>query len=223
LSFEFLFEPLERADAWLEGVAHDAPLAAALVLAVVLGLRHASDPDHLVAVSSLTASGERGGRFAMRIGAWWGLGHAAVLLAVGLPLIAVGSQFPDGLARAAETAVGVVIIALALRVLWRRFTGQGLHAGDARGPREAFAVGFLHGLAGTGAVVVLLLAAMPSAPEAAAAMSLFALASVVSMASLSAGFGWVLARPGMAGTVETVLVPALGLFGLTFGLWYVGI
>ena len=56
MDFEFLFHPLEQVDAWLDGLFSGAPLLVALGIALVLGLRHASDPDHLVAVTSLVAA-----------------------------------------------------------------------------------------------------------------------------------------------------------------------
>ena len=55
MSFDFLFQPVEQVDAWLEGLFAGAPLIVALLIALALGLRHASDPDHLVAVTSLVA------------------------------------------------------------------------------------------------------------------------------------------------------------------------
>lgn len=81
----------------------------------------------------------------------------------------------------------------------------------------------LHGLAGTGAVVVLLIAALPGRLEAAAALAVFAPMSIVSMALFTSAFAWVLTRPVVAPLYRTVLVPALGAFGLVFGLWYAGI
>ncbi len=77
IEFEFLFRPVEELDAWLTGLFAGAPLLVALGIAFVLGLRHASDPDHLVAVTSLVAADDGGTRSATRLGAWWGLGHAA--------------------------------------------------------------------------------------------------------------------------------------------------
>ncbi len=62
LDFEFLFRPLESFDAWLTGLFDGAPLLVALGIALALGLRHASDPDHLVAVTSLVAAEDRGPR-----------------------------------------------------------------------------------------------------------------------------------------------------------------
>ena len=244
MSFDLLFEPLEAIDAWLAGLLAGAPLAVSLAIAFVLGLRHASDPDHLVAVTSLVAAEDGDVRAAARLGTWWGLGHATMLLAIGLPLIVLKSEIPATLERGAETAIGIVILALAARVLlkWLRggFTaGAHRHDGDAhhhvhhsgapehghrdlRTPRQAFAIGTLHGLAGTGAVVLLLVAALPDRLEAAAALSVFAPMTVVSMAACTSAFAWVLTRPLIEPLYRRLVIPALGTFGLVFGLWYAG-
>jgi hypothetical protein len=221
MSFEFLFKPVEDIDAWLTGLFDGAPLLVALLIAFALGLRHASDPDHLVAVTSLVASDNGDVRGATRLGAWWGLGHAGTLLAVGLPLIALKGELPPWLERGAETAVGVVIVLLAVRVIyrWRR----PVHTHRIRSRRQAFGIGLLHGLAGTGAVVVLLIAAMPGRLEAAAALAVFAPMSVLSMAACTSAFAWALTRPAVAPLYRVALMPAMGVFGLMFGLWYVGL
>jgi high-affinity nickel permease len=244
MSFEVLYEPIEHLDGSLTGLFDGATLLVALGLAFLLGLRHASDPDHLVAVTSLVASDDAGSREAARLGAWWGAGHAATLLAIGLPLIAFKSELPAWFETGAERAVGVVIVILAGRVLLKWWRGD-YHAGShdhaershrhlhrfdrphahdrVRSPRQAFAIGILHGLAGSGAVVLLLIAALPTQLEAALALAVFAPMSVVSMAACTAGFTWVLTRPAIEPFYRSVLIPVLGLFGMLFGLWYVGL
>jgi high-affinity nickel permease len=124
MSFDFLFAPVEELDGWLTGLLDGAPVLAALAIAFALGLRHAVDPDHLVAVTSLVAADGGDTRGAMRLGAWWGLGHGATLLAVGLPLIAFKSELPRWLESGAEAAVGVVIVVLAARVSWKWARGD---------------------------------------------------------------------------------------------------
>jgi high-affinity nickel permease len=250
VDFEFLFHPLEEVDAWLTGLFSGAPLLVALGIAVVLGLRHASDPDHLVAVTSLVAADGGDRRAATRLGVWWGAGHAATLLVIGLPLIFLKSELPAWLETGAEKAVGIVILLLAARVIFkwskgdyraaahehepahhhgherRRHLRRGAGAHEhrqVRSPQQALGIGMLHGLAGTGAVVLLLIAALPTQLEAAAALALFAPMSVLSMAICTSLFAWVLTRPIVEPVYRTVLIPALGLFALTFGAWYAGL
>jgi ABC-type nickel/cobalt efflux system permease component RcnA len=107
----------------IAALAGHGGLALALAIAVLLGLRHATDPDHLTAVSTLVVSEERqGSRRAGLLGLAWGAGHAVTLFALGLPVVLLGSGLPESAQRAAELAVGVVIVALAVRLLvrWRR-------------------------------------------------------------------------------------------------------
>jgi ABC-type nickel/cobalt efflux system permease component RcnA len=98
-------------------------LVVVLAVALVLGLRHASDPDHLAAVSTLIASDPGDGdRRAGRLGLAWGTGHALTLTLFGLPVVLFGAHLSDTAQRTAETAVGLMIMFLALRLLlrWRR-------------------------------------------------------------------------------------------------------
>ena len=81
-----------------------------LAVAVLLGLRHATDPDHLAAVTTVVASGrERAACRAGELGLAWGLGHAATLFALGLPVLLLDSFLPQPVQQAAETAIGVFI------------------------------------------------------------------------------------------------------------------
>ena len=113
MSFDFLFTLLEEIDGSLTGLFDGAPLLVAIGIAVLLGLRHASDPDHLVAVTSLIASHEGDTRAAARLGSWWGMGHATILLVIGLPLILLKSEMPIWLESGAEKGVAVIILLLA--------------------------------------------------------------------------------------------------------------
>lgn len=109
-------------DAWLAGLGANSAVLA-LIAALLLGLRHATDPDHVTAVSTLVF-GNRGDarRRAGFLGLAWGLGHATTLVALGLPIVIAGALLPDLVGRIAEFVIGAVIVALAVRLLirWRR-------------------------------------------------------------------------------------------------------
>jgi high-affinity nickel permease len=141
MSFELLFAPLEGIDDLLTELFTGAPLLVALGLAFVLGLRHASDPDHLVAVTSLLARDDSDVRAAAGIGAWWGLGHAATLVLIGIPPITLKSELPGWLEHGAEVGVGLIILLLAGRVLWKWSrgdyrTGSHVHEADTADPGQ---------------------------------------------------------------------------------------
>jgi high-affinity nickel permease len=220
-----------------------------IAIATLLGLRHATDPDHLTAVSTLIASGEeRSGRRAGTLGLSWGLGHATTLIALGLPIVLFDSHLPPGVEEGAEVAIGILIAALALRLLIRWRNGhfhahlhdhgarshRHLHPHERHGakrhrhaheprlgrsPLQAYGIGLLHGIGGSAGVGVLLLAAIPSHAEGAAALVVFAAFTAVSMAIASTTFGLALSRGPLLRGFATA-APGLGALSLAFGAWY---
>src|SRR5690349_10776034 len=110
-------------DTWLAGFSDGATLGVVALVAIVLGLRHATDPDHLAAVTTLIAgTEERAAKAAGRLGLAWGSGHATSLFLFGVPIVLFKAYLPERVEQGAETAVGVLIVGLAvwLLVRWRR-------------------------------------------------------------------------------------------------------
>jgi len=210
-------------DTWLAHFSDGTTLVVVAAIAVLLGLRHASDPDHLAAVTTLVTNGR--GR-ATRLGLTWGLGHASSLLVLGVPIVLWKAYLPDRIEQSAEVTIGLVIMALALWLLRRWRSGAfghdhtHLRVPPRRTPLQAYGIGLVHGIGGSGGVGVLLLAAIHSHAIALVALGLFAGCTAISMALLSTGFGYVLGRPRMQRAFARV-VPAFGAFSLAFGLWYV--
>jgi ABC-type nickel/cobalt efflux system permease component RcnA len=217
-------------DDWISGLSNGASLGVVLLVAALLGLRHATDPDHIAAVTTLVASGrEHAARSAARLGAWWGLGHATTLVVFGIPVLLANRYLPERMQQGAETAVAVLIVFLALRLLvrWRHgYFDLHAHPHPERGhrhavrtPAGALGVGLVHGTGGSAGVGVLLLAAIPSEAVAVASLFVLALFTAVSMTVLTAGFGLTLTTRPVANGVRT-LVPVLGTVSLLFGVWY---
>jgi high-affinity nickel permease len=215
-------------------------------VALVLGLRHASDPDHLAAVTALIAARKDSGvRAACRLGSAWGAGHATSLFALGLPIVLFKAYLPEGVQRGAETGIGLVIVALAawLLVRWRRglfhvhvhahdreaaHAHGHVHGGDdphphwsarARSPLQAYGIGVLHGIGGSAGVGILLLASIHSDLVAVIALATFAAFTAVSMTLLSAGFGLTLSKAPVQRWFHRI-APAVGSLSLVFGVWY---
>jgi high-affinity nickel permease len=198
-----------------------AAFAIVAVVAILLGLRHATDPDHLTAVTTLVAGDERDARGAGRLGLAWGLGHATSLFAFGVPIVLFRSYLPEPLQMGAEAAVGVLIIVLALRLLirWRSGALRHAHPHAARTREQAYGIGLIHGMGGSAGVGVLLLASIPGHAQALLALALFAVCTAISMAAASTTFGFVLTRDAVARRY-LALAPALGVVSLAFGVWY---
>jgi hypothetical protein len=208
----------------IAGLSNGTTLLVVVGVSVLLGLRHASDPDHLTAVTTMIASRrEQATHHAARLGLTWGLGHATSLFVFGLPVVLYSAYLPARVQAAAETAVGFVIVALALALLvrWRRgvyrFPAH-VHPRGRTGS-QAYAIGLVHGMGGTAGVGLLLLATIQSRPLAIAALGLFAACTALSMTLLSAGFGVALSADAVRRSFHRV-APALGVASLAFGVWY---
>jgi high-affinity nickel permease len=233
-------------DDWLSHFSDGATLLIVIGVAILLGLRHATDPDHLAAVTTLIAIGkERTSRAAARLGFTWGLGHATSLFVFGLPIVLFKAYLPAWVQRGAETTIGLVIVALAVWLLLRWHRGvfhvhvhahggrPHLHAHSERGseahghayaararsPLQAYGIGLVHGLGGSAGVGILLLATIHDRAVAAVALALFAFFTAISMALLSTGFGATLSSAPARRSFNRV-APALGATSLLFGVWY---
>jgi len=185
-------------------------IVAVLAIGGLLGLRHAFEPDHLAAVSTLaTRPGGRRLWSAARLGLVWGLGHTVAVGAVALLIIALGVQLPAGLWPAAELLVAALLILLGAMVIWRYVRGRWhmhthqhataahfhLHShaadpnhghahatGDAR---RSLGFGVAHGLAGSGAIAALLVAAVPDTVSRLAYFAAFSAGTIVGMLGVS--------------------------------------
>ena len=215
-------------DAWLAGFSDGTTLLVVALVATLLGLRHATDPDHLAAVTTLIAgTEERAAKAAARLGAAWGSGHATSLILFGAPIVLFKAYLPERVEQGTETAVGVLIIGLALWLLvrWRRglfhvHAHGRLHAtARARSPLQAYGIGLVHGLGGSAGVGVLLLGSIHDHALALGALAIFAFCTALSMALLSTGFGRVLASARLRASFDR-LAPGLALVSLAFGAWY---
>jgi ABC-type nickel/cobalt efflux system permease component RcnA len=235
-------------DGWLEGFMHGpASLGVILLISALLGLRHASDPDHLAAVTTLIASEEDLDkvRKAGFMGLLWGAGHGTTLVLIGFPLVLFNRYLPEVVQQAAEALIGAIIILLAVRLLlrWRRglfhvhhhsHGGEAhrhvhSHAGEAdeahehahkrRTPLGAYGVGLIHGIGGSGGLTLLLLSTISDKAQAAGALLLFAAGTAASMALLSTAFGLAIAGGPLGRNFERV-APVLGVLGVAFGAWY---
>jgi High-affinity nickel-transport protein len=224
-------------DDFLASYSDGATLGLVIVVAILLGLRHATDPDHLAAVTTLIASTERRASNAARLGLAWGAGHALTLFLLGVPIVLYRSYLPQPVQRGAETAIGFLIAGLAawLLVRWRRGAfhahahshGPRSHAhlhshrdaphehARGRSPLGAFAIGLLHGIGGSAGVGILLVSTIDGTALALTALAILAVFTAVSMTLLTTGLGLTL-----AGRSIGRLAPALGLASLAFGLWY---
>lgn len=241
-----------------------APFGIAL-LGLILGMRHATDADHVIAVTAIV-SGERRVSAAARIGIAWGLGHSVTVFLVGGAIIIFKLTIPPRLGMAMEFAVAIVLIGLGISVLarsspriakmlhlksnaddWLAHTHAHEHDGTmhthphahaqgeehshqshlmpasrfARGSRaRAFSVGLVHGLAGSAAIALLVLSAIPNPIWGLAYLAIFGFGTILGMMLITMAIGVpVSLTAARLGSLNHALLVGAGLLSLGFGLF----
>ena len=216
-------------------------LLASSGLGSLLGMRHALEPDHLTAVSTLVSEGHDTRRAAW-LGVCWGLGHTLTLLLVGAALLVLRAEMPAVAADVFELCVALMLVALGLRaiIIAARQGPSGavhLHAHGARVhvhhgtpahvhiggwtlARRPLIVGAVHGLAGSGALTALVLTTLPTTSARLAYIVLFGAGSTLGMAALSGLLGWPLAKAGRRRGVARGISLLVGCVSVALGVYW---
>jgi ABC-type nickel/cobalt efflux system permease component RcnA len=214
----------------------------------ILGLKHALDPDHMVAVSTIVSESKSVKRSSL-VGTFWGLGHTASLLLAGIIVIALKVQISDRVALWMEFTVALMLILLGVKTIikplrrWKLHRHSHTHDGSTHthihlhrsgeeqrhqhshlidiGVRTVL-VGMVHGMAGSAAVTLLVLTTIPSAVAGLIYIIVFGLGSVGGMLIMSSliGLPFVL-TPKRFNIFNEGLQAAVGLFSFSFGLFLV--
>lgn len=164
----------------------------ALALGFLLGMRHATDADHVVAVATIVAREQRV-LAALRVGTLWGIGHTATILLVGGAIVLFGLVIPPELGLSLELSVAVMLVLLGvLNLLWAaREPASSAEPGASsvslpgRPRLQPLLVGSVHGLAGSAAIALLVLATLRDTAFALIYLAVFGLGSVLGMALLT--------------------------------------
>jgi hypothetical protein len=210
-------------------------------LGSLLGMRHALEPDHLTAVSTLV-TGERDSYRAAMLGAFWGLGHTLSLVVVGAFLVVMRAQMPARVSDLFELFVATMLVGLGARAIVlavrqgpvgparEHHHGRLVHNHPGAAPhvhvghwtlaRRPLLVGAVHGLAGSGALTALVLATLSSTTARITYMALFGLGSTLGMAVLSGLLGWPLARLSTNGTLVRAMSLVVGCASVALGIFW---
>jgi hypothetical protein len=240
------------------------PVVSAVLLGFVLGLQHATDPDHLVAVATIVTRERRFADGAL-VGVLWGVGHMATFTLAGAVIVAFRLTLGAGLASGLELLVAAMLILLG--VLRLRDAARGLDTvpsthlaadhehghleavhshphvhGDhvhahphvhpsrsllralgaqpGRLPLRALLVGAVHGMAGSAAASLLVLATLGSIAGAVAYLVVFGLGTILGMTLLTAAMAYPVSRALRFRHARRALAVCAGLGSIAFGVAY---
>jgi high-affinity nickel-transport protein len=210
-------------------------LFAILALGFFLGMRHATDSDHVIAVTTIV-SRARSARAALWVGALWGLGHSATILTVGGAIVLFGWVIPPRLGLSMEMSVAVMLIVLGAMNLSGALSriDQVAHPHrhtaalddspvphvHVRGPLRPLLIGVVHGLAGSAAVALLVLTTIKSASMALLYLAIFGAGTLVGMLLLTVAMSLPISVFSRRfSNVEQLMARVTGVVSIAFGLF----
>lgn len=216
-----------------------------LGLGLLLGLKHAFDADHLIAVSTIVAREQSPWR-SLWVGLFWGMGHTVTLLVIGLLVLGMDIHIPGFVELSLECVIGLVLVGLGLATLyecWRKRvhvhphihenaahthfhthaeSTTHSHAHSLQLGTRPLLLGMVHGLAGSAALMLLVLTTIPSTPLGLMYIVIFGCGSVIGMGmiSLLMGFFFSLATDRLY-ELNQALRLTVGSLSAAFGAWIV--
>ena len=210
----------------------------------LLGIKHAIEPDHVIAVSTIAAQSRSLWRSALA-GVFWGIGHTITLLVVGVALLLLKTEIPDNWATGLEAAVGVMLVVLGLTSLFasgKRRVRAHLHKHDGKAHKHFYShdqhethehihsgrfyylkstlIGFIHGLAGSAAMFVLTMSTVQSAWEAVLYILIFGAGTVLGMLLFTTALGVPFVAASGRPRLNGWMTRTTGLVSVVFGVYY---
>ncbi|MEH6947626.1 urease accessory protein UreH [Bacillus sp. JJ634] len=221
----------------------EVTLFSVLALGFILGIKHAVEPDHVIAVSTIASQSKKLWNASLA-GVFWGMGHTATLFIVGIILIFMKGDLPEKWAMSLEFLVGIMLVYLGVKTILafknlhvHQHEHDGdkhlhVHSHDHGGKHEhkhqhgkvsylkSLLIGFVHGLAGSGAMVLLTMSTVKSIGEAAIYILIFGAGTVVGMLFFSTviGIPFVLSKKRIA--INRTLILTTGAISTIFGIFY---
>ena len=202
-----------------------------LVLGFLLGVRHATEADHLAAISTIVTERRSLLRSSL-VGAFWGLGHTLALLIAGVGVLLLRYQLTDRMAHVLELCVGVMLVLLGANVL-RTLVGQDAshtYAHTAAAPHShadvwlfsrPLVVGMVHGVAGSAPLLLLALTVMSSPWAAFSYIAVFGVGSIMGMTLMSVLVGVPARLTAQFARTNLAVRGLSGLFSIGLGLFIV--
>ncbi|MDQ6596131.1 urease accessory protein UreH [Bacillus salipaludis] len=210
----------------------DVSFLSILALGFVLGIKHAIEPDHVIAVSTIASQSKKLFRSSLA-GVFWGIGHTATLLIVGIILLILKGRIPEKWAMSFEFLVGIMLVYLGISTitsLKKIHVHQHEHDSDTRNKHgnqqrnlsyiKSMVIGLVHGLAGSGAMVLLTMSTVKSVLEAAVYIVIFGFGTVFGMLFFTTILGIPFIFSAKRLRLNKTLTQITGVISTVFGIYY---
>lgn len=198
----------------------EAGLLSIMVLGFILGVKHAIEPDHLIAVSTIASQCKKLWKSSLA-GVYWGIGHTTTLFLVGITIILMKGEIPEKWAMSLEFLVGIMLVYFGVMAFksFKNIQAQTHSVKDVSYTKTLF-IGLVHGLAGSAAMVLLTMSTVSSIWEGAIYIFVFGIGTVVGMLFFTTviGIPFVLSYKRIA--INKLLTQTAGAISTVFGFYY---
>ncbi len=195
-------------------------LTSVLFLGLILGIKHSIEPDHVIAVSTIASETKKWWRSSLA-GVFWGIGHTMTLFIVGMIVILMKGEIPEAWAIGMEFLVGVMLVYLGFKSVLMLTKHSESHTKNRNSPLfKSTAIGFVHGLAGSAAMVLLTMSSVTTIGEGALYMLVFGAGTVIGMLGFTTiiGIPFVLSKNKVK--INNNLTRFTGVVSMLFGVYY---
>ena len=192
-----------------------------LVLAVgfVLGIKHALEPDHVIAVSTIASQSKKIWKSSLA-GVFWGIGHTLTLLLFGVVLILLKNEIPEGWAMSLEFLVGIMLVYLGITTIfsWKKTRQHG--TSDKKAYIKSMFIGIVHGLAGSAAMVLLTMSTIDEVWQGAVYILVFGVGTCLGMLIFTTVLSIPFVTSSNSKKINGSLIRLTGVISMAFGLYY---
>ena len=209
----------------------EVTLFSVLALGFILGIRHAMEPDHMIAVSTIASQSKKLWQASLA-GVFWGIGHTATLFIIGLIFIMMKNDIPEKWSLTLEFLVGIMLVYLGIAAMFsiRKKQNHSHHHQHENLPlltkvkkgtyNKSLFIGFVHGIAGSGAMVLLTMSTVDSVWQGALYMIVFGLGTVIGMLIFTTiiGIPFIISMKRMVASKALILTT--GAISTIFGFYY---
>ncbi|MGM0887412.1 MAG: urease accessory protein UreH [Bacillota bacterium] len=195
-------------------------LVSILTFGFLLGIKHSLEPDHVIAVATTAGNTKKLSRSTLT-GVYWGIGHTCTLFLIGVLFIWMKGEIPESLSMTLEFGVGIMLVMLGARSLIKARP-------DIKNDKERFSpyllsalIGFVHGLAGSAAMVILTMSTVTGIGQGSIYIIIFGAGTIIGMLCFTTLLGIPFALNGKDIVLNRIFIKMAGAISFAFGLYYI--
>ncbi|OIK09025.1 urease accessory protein UreH [Bacillus sp. MUM 116] len=194
-----------------------------LFLGFILGIKHSIEPDHIIAVSTMVSNSKKLSRSTLT-GVFWGIGHTSTLFIVGMILVILKGELSDKWAMSLEFLVGIMLVYLGIKsmVFMKKIDSkQNIKSSERASLIKITIIGFIHGLAGSAAMVLLTMSTVSTVWQCALYILIFGMGTIIGMLMFTTIIGIPFVYSKKSKGLNRFLTQIAGSVSFIFGIYYI--